>query len=217
MNLTRREAIVRMAIMMGATAVGPRLLARNFGSSLEGPSDSGGRTAAGAPAPFSAEEIALLDEIGDTIIPPSDVPGAKAIGIGAFMAMMITDCYYPAEQTAFHDGLRALASGYEAKYHETFVHGVPANRTAFLDELDKEQQAVTAQQKERKKFIRENASTEDSSDSTGEVPHFFRMMKDLTLLGYFTSEVAQTEVLGWIETPGRFDGNVAYVPRQAKA
>ncbi len=32
---------------------------------------------------FPLEELALLDEIGDTIIPATDTPGAKAVGIGA--------------------------------------------------------------------------------------------------------------------------------------
>ena len=44
-------------------------------------------------------------------------------------------------------------------------------------------------QKERKKFIRENAAAQESSESTGEIPHHFRVMKELTVLGYFTSEI----------------------------
>src|SRR2546423_601285 len=81
MNVTRREAIIKLAIAMGATAVGPRLL----GASLD--------AAAAGSGVFQPGDIALLDEIGDTIIPATDVPGAKAVGIGAFMALMVQDCY----------------------------------------------------------------------------------------------------------------------------
>jgi hypothetical protein len=207
--MTRREAIVRLAVMMGATVVGPKLLAADFGR--EGGSEKALQSAAAAPDPvFSAEEIALLDEIGETIIPTTDVPGARAVGIGAFIAMMITDCYYPKEQAAFRAGLRELPDAFEAKYQEKFLGGSAANRTAFLNDLDREQQAVAAKQKERKKFVHENASTEESSEPDDEVPHYFRMMKELTILGYFTSEIGSTQVLGWVEVPGRYDGNVPY-------
>ncbi|HEY9153808.1 MAG TPA: gluconate 2-dehydrogenase subunit 3 family protein, partial [Opitutaceae bacterium] len=155
------------------------------------------------------EDIALLDEIGDTIIPPTEVPGAKAVGIGAFIAMMVTDCYYSNEREAFRKGLHGMPAAYEATYHEQFLVGAPRNRTAFLNALDQEQQAYSAKQKARKKFIRENASAEESSESTGEIPHYFRVMKELTILGYFTSKIG-SDVLGWIEVPGRFDGNVPY-------
>lgn len=206
MNLSRREAIVRMAVMMGATVVGPRLFAATLGSEA-------GTTPLPAGAPpveFSAADVALLDEIGETIIPTTNVPGAKSVGIGAFIAMMIRDCYYPIEQTAFQTGLRSIPNAFEIKYHESFLGSSATNRTAFLNELDQEQKVVSARQKERKKFIRENAAAEESSENSGEVPHYFRMMKELTILGYYTSEMATKDILGWVEVPGRFDGDVPY-------
>jgi len=212
MNVSRREAIIKMALMMGATVVGPRFLAAEFGHDKE--SSAATATAARGPEAqdkFTADEIALLDEIGDTIIPTTNVPGAKAVGIGAFIAMMVTDCYYPNERAAFHQGLSGMPEAYEAKYHEKFLTGTSENRTAFLNRLDQEQQAYTAKQKGRKKFIRENAAAEESSETTGEIPHYFRMMKELTILGYFTSKIGSVDVLGWVEVPGRFDGNVPYV------
>lgn len=48
------------------------------------------------------------------------------------------------------------------------------------------------------------------------VPHYFRMMKELTLLGYFTSEPAQSQIFGYLEVPGRYDGDVPYKKRPAK-
>jgi hypothetical protein len=209
MNLTRREAIIKMAMMMGATVVGPRLLAGQFGQDANPDSPNIPPLRDHPAGDFSADEIALLDEIGDTIIPPTNVPGAKAVGIGAFIAMMVTDCYYPNERAAFRQGLHSIPAAYEAKYAEKFITGTQANRTAFLNALDQEQQAYTAKQKERKKFIRENATAEESSESTGEIPHYFRMMKELTILGYFTSKIG-SEVLGWVEVPGRFDPDVPY-------
>jgi hypothetical protein len=41
-------------------------------------------------------------------------------------------------------------------------------------------------------------------------PHYFRMMKELAMLGYFTSEVGYTKAMRYQETPGRFDPCVPY-------
>jgi hypothetical protein len=175
--MTRREAVIRMATLMGATALGPRLLAATFSSGNHG---------------FSADDVALLDEIGETIIPTTNVPGAKATQIGAFIAMMVNDCYPPAEQTLFRDGLKKVADTYRTRFGSTFVAGTPANRTTLLDEFDREQRAYT------------------QSKTTEQPPHFFRVMKELTILGYFSSEIGATQALRFIEVPGRFDGAAPY-------
>jgi hypothetical protein len=188
MNMTRREALMKMAVALGATVAGPRLLAAPFQP--------------GPPMGFTAADLALLDEIGDTIIPPTQVPGAKAAGIGAFMAMMINDCYEAGDQAVFKAGLVQLPADYAAKYHEPFITGQPANRTAFLNELDREQRAHSAQiRKER----REAGVPDNANDSRG--PHYFRLMKELTLLGYFTSEIGSTQALRYLEVPGSFNGD----------
>ena len=46
----------------------------------------------------------------------------------------------------------------------------------------------------------------------GAPPHFFRLMKELTLLGYFTSEIGCTQAMRYEETPGRFEPCVPYTP-----
>src|SRR5687768_16954533 len=110
--MNRREAVIQMATLMGASVLGPRLFAATF-EKREG----------GAVTAFSADDIALLDEIGEAIIPATDVPGAKAVQIGAFMAMMIDDCYEPVDQIAFKAGLRTLATSYQARFSESFMNG----------------------------------------------------------------------------------------------
>lgn len=182
MQLSRREAILRMALLMGASFVTPRLRATDFGTSPT------------PPAGYTAADLALLDEIGDTIIPPTDVPGAKAVGIGAFMAMMVTDCYAADEQRAFRAGMDAIARDFRARFGRDFVGGAAADRTLFLNEI--------------------NASLRrpkgEEAPPAAPAPQYFRTMRELTILGYFTSEVVATSVLPWIEVPGRYDGNVPY-------
>lgn len=190
MHLTRREAIIKMALLMGATVVGPRLLAKNFGLAT--------------PLNFSPGDIALLDEIGETIIPTTaNSPGAKAAGCGAFMAMMIADCYTAPVQAEIRAGLARLPADYEARYAEKFIGGKPENRTAFLNALDIEQRNYTNEVR-RKTEVAKAAGMEEPA------PHYFRVLRELTLLGYFTSEIGSTQALHHVEVPGRYDGNVPY-------
>jgi len=40
--------------------------------------------------------------------------------------------------------------------------------------------------------------------------HYFTMMKQLTLLGYFTSKPGATEALRYVPVPGRYEGCIPY-------
>jgi hypothetical protein len=181
MTMNRREAIVKMALLMGGTMVGPRL--------LHGAWDADAPMPAGGVEP---ENPGLLDEIGDTIIPATDVPGAKAVGIGAFVTMMVRDCYEEPDQAAFRAGVRELAESYRAKHGRAFVGAPAAERTEFLNALDREQREYTRKRK------------------AGEPAHYFRILKELTVLGYFSSEIGATQALRFVEVPGSFDGSAPY-------
>ncbi len=179
--INRREAIVRLAVLMGGTMVGPRL----FSAVLDADTaKAGGGT--------GSAELALLDEIGDTIIPATDVPGAKAVGIGAFITMMLRDCYDPMEQAAVAGGVRELALTFRQKYGHEFAGAPAAERTDFLNALDRDQKAGARNRK---------------ADAPA---HYFRILKELTVIGYFSSELGATQALRFIEVPGRFDGSAPY-------
>ncbi|MGB3104594.1 gluconate 2-dehydrogenase subunit 3 family protein, partial [Sphingobacterium siyangense] len=40
--------------------------------------------------------------------------------------------------------------------------------------------------------------------------HFFFLLKQLTLTGFFTSEIGMTKALRFVKVPGRFDGEFPY-------
>ena len=119
---------------------------------------------------FSPEDISFLDEVGDTIIPAIDTPGAKDAKIGDFMHTIVRDCYDEKQQKIFMDGMAPLNQSSKQKNGKYFLESSPAERKALLIELDKEQMAYTAKKK------------------PDDPPHYFRMMKELTIWGYFTSE-----------------------------
>src|SRR5580704_6171778 len=100
-SIDRREVICRISALLGGVAFagGNRLLA-----AVEQAASAGER----APGRFTVQDVAYLDEIAETILPATKTPGAKAAKTGVFMALMVTDCYKPAEQKAFFDGMRKV-------------------------------------------------------------------------------------------------------------
>ena len=192
--MNRRDALARVAIIMGGTVIG----ADYFLTSCSSPAKEdkaatkAAQTPAEKPAFLNAQQVALLDEVGETILPATKTPGAKAAHVGQFMAVMVRDCYEPKDQKIFLNGLAQLDTDCKKKQGKAFLESTPAERTAFLTALDAEQKAYAATQ------------PKDAPN------HYFRMMKQLTLLGYFTSEVGATQALRYLPVPGRYDGSVPY-------
>jgi len=181
--MNRREAIKQVTAMLGGVALiggGDLVVAVERAHARAGSS----RLQAGT---FTAQDVALLDEVADTILPETKTPGAKAAHVGAFMALMVTDTYEEREQGIFRDGMRALNDA-------SFMTATPAQRLTLLERLDREQKAhMDARQR-------------------GAPAHYFRLMKELTLLGYFTSEIGCTQAMRYEEAPGRFEPCVPYTP-----
>jgi len=134
---------------------------------------------------FSEADVAKLDEIADTILPRTTTPGAKDAGVGLFMAQFVSDCYTPEQQALFRSGLADL----DTRAGGRFVALAPKARTQLLD------------------TIAEQAKTQAGATN----PHYFTMLKQLTIFGFFTSEVGATQVLRYVAVPGYFE-EVEYVP-----
>jgi Gluconate 2-dehydrogenase subunit 3 len=202
--ITRREAIERVAAMLGGVALidGQRLLAASQNA-----------TAATAAAvegigAFSAAEVALLDEIAETILPETRTPGAKAAHTGAFMALMVTEAYTDRNQRIFRDGMSQLDEACRRDYGASFVQAAPAQRLALLQRLDGEQK-TEFDEREALRTSRAPAAPPLAPDAP---VHYFRLMKELALLGYFTSEIGYRQAMRYVETPGRFDPCVPLAP-----
>lgn len=195
--MERRELIKMITLLTGAAFIGGDLLL------------SGCKTTAKRDAGFTDANIAMLDEVGETIIPTTDTPGAKATKIGAFMQIMITDCYTQAEQDAFINGMTELEKACEKANGKTFVACSPEQRKAFLQTLEKEAKAFNAGKEEKDKPLRD-AAKKENKDFANSPSHYYSMMKQLTLFGYFSSEIGATKALRHNPIPGKYDGAYPY-------
>ena len=202
-RVTRREAVQRVAALLGGAALvgGDRVFAFSFEpAALE-------RARAQGAGAFTAADVALLDEIAETILPQTSTPGAKAARVGAFVALMVADVYDETERQVFQRGLRQLDDACRVAHAVSFMQASVAERQSLVEALDREQHAVMEDRAPKRRLRAPVAAS-----GTGEPAHYFRMMKELTLLGYFTSEIGYTQAMRYIESPGRFDPDVSHVP-----
>ncbi|HRN46746.1 MAG TPA: gluconate 2-dehydrogenase subunit 3 family protein [Niabella sp.] len=203
--MNRRELLKNIVALTGFSLIGGEFLI------------SGCKNEAAGSRTFTDKDLTLLNEIGETIIPATDTPGAKAANVAQVMKDVVSDCYYPAHQKAFFDGIKNIDIAAKNKFQKDFLQLNPEQRHKLLVDLEKEAKAFNEKRNEADKIRREKFDEENQKLPPGEQklfqeapPHYYTLFKQLTLLGFFTSETGLTETLRHISVPGRYDGDVPY-------
>lgn len=196
--MDRRELLKMVALATGGVVIGGEFLL------------SGCKNENSGAVTFSNDDIAFLDEVGDTIIPTTTSPGAKAAQIGAFMKLMVTDCYTPTDQKSFTEGIKQLDDACNKMNGVGFMKASPEQRKALLLVLDKEAKEYQRDKNEKEKDQGALADKERNKEFTWLPNHYFTMMKQLTIFGYFTSKPGATQALRYVAVPGRYDGSMPY-------
>ena len=172
--MNRREALSATALLMGGTLIGATAF-------LNGCKKRDAQIGI-----FHDTDILFLDEVGETILPATDTPGAKSVHIGEFMRVIVTECYSAEEQKTFASGIPAIDALSRKKYNKTFLESTASEKKELLIMLDAE------------------------AKTNIEAPHYFTMMKQLTVWGFFSSEVGATQAMRYIAIPGRWEGCMPY-------
>ena len=126
------------------------------------------------------EQAKMVEAIADCILPTTDTPGALDVGVPAFVDLMLKEVYSQAEQQNFTVGMTALEATCEEQHKKKFLSCNQQEQTALLTQQEK------------------------AAGGAG----FIRMIKELTLLGYFTSEPVMTNLLNYNPVPGKYEGCV---------
>jgi len=179
--MKRRDALAATIALLGVPVIGAQFFLSGCTKPDQKPTGL-----------FTDEDFALLDEIGETILPTSEnSPGAKAAQIGTFMKVMVNDCYDESEQTIFVNGITKFKE-YCSSREGDFMKLSSEKKKAILIELDNEAKDHKA----------------GSNDADSE--HYFSMIKQLTVWGYLTSEPGATKALRFVPIPGRYEGCIPY-------
>jgi hypothetical protein len=140
---------------------------------------------------ITGDQEALLAEVAETILPATDIPGAKTLELPSFVLRMVDDCYDAAQQKSFVAGLAALDDDMKKKTGKSFTDTDTAAREAFLKGLEEE----------RKK-------ADEAETPASDVAMFYGITKRHTVQGFLNSKYIMTNVLVHKMIPGRFDGCV---------
>lgn len=201
--MDRREAVKYISILLGGTVIGSEAFL------------TGCKTNTGSATDWTAEDVAYLNEIADTILPRTATPGAKDANVGQFMTVMVNDCYEAADQKAFRGGFDKLNDASDKKFNASFIKLNPQQRQQLLIEVDKEAKDYGSkvrefnQREDEKEKIETGKGNKEYKRQKMDA-HYFTMMKQLTLLGFFTSKEGMTQAMRYMPVPGRFDGCVPY-------
>lgn len=218
--MDRREAVKSVAFLIGG-ALSATTIATLF--------DSCTRPGENSENLFSADQEKLVTEIADIILPTTaKSPGAKAANVGPFITMMIKDCYPENAQKAFIKGLEELEESSKKDFGKSFLEIGVKEREQLLRKI---REATLASQKQEADEIAEAQKLEETKaqqqsakenmanpmamkEKPTKKPQFFAIARDLTILGFFTSEIGATKAYEYIPIPGKYDGDYKIKPGQ---
>ena len=101
---------------------------------------------------------------------------------------MVNDCYSPEETAIFIKGLATINQAASASFGMDFKSLIADQKIELLTKFD-----IEARESKKSNTL-----------------HFFTMIKQLTIWGYFTSEPGVTKALRYNPVPGRYEGCIAY-------
>ena len=228
-DITRREAVARTALFLGGT------LAASSISGVRGDAWARAAAAEWRAGTLTAEQSELVAAVAEHIIPATDTPGARAAGVHRFVDVILSDYYKDDERKRFLDGLTTLEARAEQELGAPFLKATPSQQLALLTKMDVESyppprvlveaEPMNAERvRMRDSLARPGGSGPTVTDPTrpsldgggGEAARritergwFFRRMKELTLLGYYTSEQGAMAELK-VNPMGVYRGDIPY-------
>lgn len=189
--MNRREAIERTALILGYAVTGPALVGVLGGCKANPELNF-------KPEFFTEVQGALIATVSEIIIPRTDTPGAKDVGVPMFIDQMLKNVYPKEGQDAFVKNLTDFDNGANEAFGKNFVD---CNEEEQLVYFKKHHDIAVQASSNGLSGGWWNAGVKTSKP-------FILELKELTLLGFFTSEVGATQVLQYKQVPGPYKGCV---------
>jgi hypothetical protein len=240
-QITRREALKRAGYALGFAISTPVISAVLNGCKAK-------PDLAFKPAFFTEDQARLLGEVADIIIPRTDTPGAKDVGVPSFMDTFVKDCSTKEEQDDFLAGLKEFEDNAKSSMGDAFLDLEPEQQVEYVTKahaqahednkkFDEIRRRLTGQDYIAEDLAKEfgNPETIDGADvnqwmtyyptakftitrdsATNKIKEvrrkfdrpFILAVKELTVVGFFTSQPGCEQVLQYQAVPGSFNGCV---------
>lgn len=136
------------------------------------------RDPAAQPLHFKAWQFAAISAVSEVILPRTDTPGAIDAGVPQFIDITYGDFLDEDDQLLIKKGINAINTAAKTAHDQPFAKISSAQQESILKAI--------------------------ANDKQSDQRNFLRKMRELTLLGFFTSEVvAKNESIAiWDPVPG---------------
>jgi hypothetical protein len=130
----------------------------------------------------SASQEKMLAEVCEIIIPKTDTPGAKDLGLHRYVLKMLDDCTPKQQQQNFMTGLKQLEEASQKQYSQSFLAASAPQKLALMQRMDQ------------------------GKDCPDELVSFYKTARQLTVDGYTNSKYFMTNVMVYELVPSRYNG-----------
>lgn len=137
------------------------------------------------PQALNPEEAKLVENIAEAILPSDEsMPGAKEVHCAEFVDLLVRDCISADDRVNFLDGLSAINAEYESTEKGSLSNELSGEMINYIANLDK------------------------TAFQNGAAPQYeaYRQLKQMILLGYYTSEKIMNNYLNYHAIPGEYRG-----------
>ena len=183
MVMIRREALKQVAFLMGGAVSAYSILGIETGYCADAAAKAPARTSV-----FNISQMQLVSRVCEIIIPRTDTPGATDVGVPGFIDLMLGDVYPKKDRDRYLTGLAEFDAAARSEGQSGFASLKPAQQVELVKKFHA---AAVVEERRRPR-------------GKGDHPQrpFILMTKELTLLGFFTSQVGATQVLQYAAVPG---------------
>lgn len=136
---------------------------------------------------LTADQLAVLRELGEVIIPATDTPGAIATGVHDFINSYAAHCLSKEEQHQLVATLNKIADAAKTHHKKLFDQLNLSQKIELLTHIEQAKSPFTEQ---------------DRTD--------FKQVKALVVFAYYTSEVGASKELAYLAIPGGYKGNFKF-------
>ena len=190
-QMDRRELLHRASLLMGG-AVSASAAAGILAGCAATPDTAPDQQIGPAGSYFTDAEMTTLVAMTNQIIPRTDTPGAIDVGVPGFIDRMVSGYYTPREGAIIRDGLKKVDTDARTLRNKSFAQLTSDEQVELMKRYDREQYDYTRA----------------NSGASNYTPHHFRLVKELTILGFCTSEAGATKLMYYNQNPGPYRGDL---------
>jgi hypothetical protein len=188
--MDRRTVIKNLALVIGGAALLPSCVKNSGGTYIPLKNIS-----------ITADQEKLIADICETIIPKTNIPGARELNLHVFVLKMLDDCYNKKDQQAIMKGMDEFNAMVQKKYNQSFGDLAVKDRVAVLTGIEDSQKKAAGAKPQGKRL-----KPQKNMDAPPLVT-FYWAMKQQTVFAYTTSQFFMTKQIVYELVPGRYNAH----------